>query len=819
VPIDRSIGAAYADRIITLYVEVERELATLIASKLKRGVAHDDLTQKMLALSEIRRSAEAAMRKIDGKTGPAVELALREAAAAGGRKAQEELLRVRDRRAVGRRLADVDKNLVNSPSILRLAASLAPALERKLQATHLQVVRSAGDIYQHAVAAMSAPGVLAGVSTRREASQKALDHLWRKGITGFVDKAGKNWNLAGYVEMATRTTTAHAAIQAHLDQLGQQGMDLVMVSADGAPCPICRPWEGKILTTGSASGAQTIERASELDGSAVKVHIDGSTSEAIAAGLFHPSCRHRFITYLPGLTAPIETAGEGSALYRAEQQQRGLERQARRLAVQQAGAVDPDAAKRYAAAYRAKRAEIKAHVDDHSGLRRKTERERIDLGHAPSAAPTPLRKTMPAPEERSIPVVDATAPGVQKYQELGLYVNEELRGTAASKMQRIPRETADSIIEDLDRTFREAGPTHGTNVVYRGLNEPESLKTMQERALFGDESAVGKEFTDKAYGSTTDSAGAAESFAGFGSGKTIVKITLPPGSSAIKLKGNLERESEVLLNRGYTLKITKDDMATGADGVRRMEAILVPSRTAPVKTPAAPSTGPKSIRKPGTDQEKWIKDFANLNAVVDRKARTKQGDGALDAIGERQGFKAKPQNVTKAQLDEAIRHGWVETWRGVNPGMAEFEVTINSRQINDQLRHGDFFPGLGIYGNGTYLSVHRGVAEVYAGVREEMAEPGGYIRLAVDPGARIINHSDLIAERDAWIAAQGPYMDSVLKRIVADEGRYAAIRGYDVIRVVNKEDGSDLADEKDRHYDQYIILNRSVIMIQDTDPT
>jgi hypothetical protein len=409
VPIDRSVGAAYADRIITLYVEVERELATLIAAKLKRGVAHDDLTQKMLALSEIRRSAEAAMRKIDGKTGPAVELALREAAAAGGRKAQEELLRVRDRRAVGRRLADVDKNLVNSPSILRLAASLAPALDRKLAATHLQVVRSAGDIYQHAVAAMSVPGVLAGIATRREATQKALDQLWRKGITGFVDKAGRSWNLASYVEMATRTTTAHAAIQAHLDQLGQQGMDLVMVSADGAPCPICRPWEGKILTTGSASGAQTIERASELDGSPVKVHIDGSTSEAIAAGLFHPSCRHRFITYLPGLTAPIESAGDGAALYQAEQQQRGLERQARRLAVQQAGAVDPDAAKRYAAAYRTKRAEIKAHVDDHPGLRRKTERERIDLGHAPSAA----RPVAPAPKVIA-PKAPAPAPAPVK---------------------------------------------------------------------------------------------------------------------------------------------------------------------------------------------------------------------------------------------------------------------------------------------------------------------------------------------------------------------------------------------------------------------
>jgi len=404
MPIDRSVGAAYADRIITLYVEVERELATLIAAKLKRGVAHDDLTQKMLALSEIRRSAEAAMRKIDGKLGAAVESALRDAAVAGGRKAQEELLRIRDRRAVGRRLVDVDRNLANSPSILRLAASLSPGLERKLAATHLQVVRSAGDIYQHAVAALGAPGVLAGVSTRREATQKALDHLWQKGITGFVDKAGRNWNLASYVEMATRTTTAQAAIQAHLDQLGQQGMDLVMVSADGAPCPICRPWEGKILTTGAASGPQTVQRASELDGSTVTVHIDGSTSEAIADGLFHPSCRHRFITYLPGLTAPIETAGDGAAVYQAEQRQRGMERQARRLAVQQAGAVDPDAAKRYAAAYRAKRAEIKAHVDANPALRRKTERERIDLGHKPSVAPpAPVKTPAPAPKPPAPP--------------------------------------------------------------------------------------------------------------------------------------------------------------------------------------------------------------------------------------------------------------------------------------------------------------------------------------------------------------------------------------------------------------------------------
>lgn len=604
--VDRSVGAQYAQRIIDLYSGVERELAEVIAGKLRRGLAHDELSAKLAALTEVRRAAEAAMAKIDGKLGATIEQALREAAAAGGRKAQEDLLRIRDRRAVGRRLVDVDKNLINSPSILRLAATLTPDLERRLRATHLQVVRSAGDIYQKAVAA-TAGSVLAGVSTRREATQKALDHLWDRGITGFVDKAGRNWNLASYVEMSTRTTTAQAAIQAHLDQLGQQGMDLVMVSADGAPCPLCRPWEGKILTTGAATGPQTVQRTSEVDGSTVTVHIDGSTSEAIGAGLFHPSCRHRFITYLPGLSTPIDTAGQGADVYAAEQRQRALERQARQLAVRQAGAVDPAAAKRFAAQYRAKRAEIKKHVEANPQLRRKTERERIDLGHVPTPgsrpAPPSPPPSPPKPEEGFIPTVESTAPGVQKYQELGLYVNEELRGTAASKMQRIPKETSDKIISDLDETFRNAGPTRGTNVVYRGLNEPESLKTMQERALFGDESAVGKEFTDKAYGSTTDSAGAAESFAGFGGGKTIIKINLLPGSSAIKLRGNLERESEVLLNRGYTLKITKDDMAIGSDGVRRMEATLVPPKVKPVPKPVPPAPPrpaprPKSKRVP-----------------------------------------------------------------------------------------------------------------------------------------------------------------------------------------------------------------------------
>lgn len=412
MPVDRTVGAQYAQRIIDLYAVVEMQLAEIVAKGVKSNAQRDDLSQKLLALSEVRRSAEAAMRKLDGKVGPAVQRALHEAAVAGGRAAQEDLLKIRDKRAVGRRQVQLDRNLVNSPSILRLAASLSPALESRLRSTHLQVVRSVGDIYQTAVAAMAAPGVLAGVTTRREASQRALDHLWQRGVTGFTDKAGRNWNLATYVEMATRTATAQASVQAHLDQLAQNGLDLVMVSSDGGPCPLCQPWEGKVLTTGSTTGRQHITRPSELDGTDTAVHIDGSVSQATAAGLFHPSCRHRLVAYLPGLTTPPPTAGEGADVYAAEQVQRRLEREARRIAIAQAGAVDPAAARELAARYRAKRAEIAQHVKDNPKLRRKTERERIDLGHTPSAPPTapPAPAPKPAPKPAPAPKPPAPAP-------------------------------------------------------------------------------------------------------------------------------------------------------------------------------------------------------------------------------------------------------------------------------------------------------------------------------------------------------------------------------------------------------------------------
>lgn len=384
--VDRSVGSEYAQAIIAMYADIEVEMARIVARQLERGLTTDaEFVDKMGAVAEIRRAAEAALAKLDSKLLPAVERALRRAAKRGSVDALKELLALRDRRAVGRRLLKVQAGAPNTDSILRLASELASTLDRRLRRTHLQVVRSTEDIYRRAVARQAAPSVLAGVLTAREATQRALDSLWKSGVAGFTDKSGRNWSLAGYVEMATITTTAQAAVQAHLDQLHQQGIDLVQVSDSPAECPLCRPWEGKILTTGiHGQGGIVVVRPSVLDDTAVTVDVAGSVPEAINAGLMHPRCTHRFVAYLPGATRVTEARADPEA-YAAQQKQRRLEREARRLDVERAGAIDPARRRQLDAAYRAKRAEIDRHVKATPGARRKTERERANLGFRPTS--------------------------------------------------------------------------------------------------------------------------------------------------------------------------------------------------------------------------------------------------------------------------------------------------------------------------------------------------------------------------------------------------------------------------------------------------
>ena len=153
--------------------------------------------------------------------------------------------------------------------------------------------------------------------TRRAAAADLLQRYAAQGIVGFSDSAGRSWDLVSYAEVVTRTTTAQTLVDAHLQRLQGMGKDLVIVSEAPESCDICDQWEGAVL---SISG-RTPTGVQQIDGHRVRVR--GTVAQAKAAGVWHPSCRHRVGIFLPGRTRPIEASKdpEGSKL-RAQQRYR-----------------------------------------------------------------------------------------------------------------------------------------------------------------------------------------------------------------------------------------------------------------------------------------------------------------------------------------------------------------------------------------------------------------------------------------------------------------------------------------------------------------
>lgn len=139
--------------------------------------------------------------------------------------------------------------------------------------------RQVSDIYRD-LALESVRGTVVGYDTWRQVAQRYRDKLAAQGVTGFRDRAGREWNMGSYTRMVARTTTMEAHTQGTVNRLAEQGHDLVIVSYHLGACELCQPWEGQVLSlTGQTAGYPTLD-------------------EAKAAGLFHPNCRHAISLYI-----------------------------------------------------------------------------------------------------------------------------------------------------------------------------------------------------------------------------------------------------------------------------------------------------------------------------------------------------------------------------------------------------------------------------------------------------------------------------------------------------------------------------------------
>ena len=288
---------AYARYIRDLYAQAEETMLGHVARRLHRGVDEPGWAEWKLAESAAMNDELRGVARDLSRFDPEIRDAIIRAGQAGADDAVRELL------AAG--LGDSEGTPGRSEGVRALAKEAAGGIEQ----SRLQALRSCMDGYREVTAFASGQSV-SGTMTIRQAVQLALDRWADAGISGFRDKAGRQWDLASYAEMTVRTATARARIQGHADKLVSRGRDLVRVSDSPSECPLCRPWERRVLSlTGKTEGYPTVEAAR-------------------AAGLYHQNCSHRHYLWVPGVS-PERTAKANPKGYEQRQDQRRIERQIR----------------------------------------------------------------------------------------------------------------------------------------------------------------------------------------------------------------------------------------------------------------------------------------------------------------------------------------------------------------------------------------------------------------------------------------------------------------------------------------------------------
>jgi hypothetical protein len=373
VPVDRTLAQDLAGTLVQLYDAAAVRLAQDVARQLRNNICDVSAPAKLGSINDLRNSARRIVAQLDADTTGAAHQALVLAWQRGGNAALDEL-----KQYLGpAELTALRKALPGAEAI----NVLVKALVTTLRGTHLQVLRWPLDAYREVIAKVALPSVLMGTKSRRVAAQTAWDQFLSRGITGFVDKTGRRWSLASYVEMATRTGVAQAAIEAHNDRLNAAGVDLRIVSNAPQECIKCRPWEGKVLATSGPSGPREVERRSLVADQTVTVHIAGTVDEAIARGLLHPNCRHTLSGYLPGVTKPV-THTEDPYGDAARQKLRQLERNVRTAKLQAAAAITDDGRKQAESKVRAIQQQIRDHVADTSATTLLRQRHREQIGTA-----------------------------------------------------------------------------------------------------------------------------------------------------------------------------------------------------------------------------------------------------------------------------------------------------------------------------------------------------------------------------------------------------------------------------------------------------
>jgi hypothetical protein len=176
---------------------------------------------------------------------------------------------------------DTGLDVIESFSLINQKAMklLADNTYQRLEQVDQVIGRTVNDIYR-SVALENTTGAIAGYETWKQAAKKIKEDLADRGVTGFVDRTGRQWDMSDYTEMVARTNIAQVQRTGAKNRLAEHGHRLAQITEGSSPhtCEACDEWAGQIV---SINGEQIGDYP--------------TLEDAEDAGCFHPNCVHRLV--------------------------------------------------------------------------------------------------------------------------------------------------------------------------------------------------------------------------------------------------------------------------------------------------------------------------------------------------------------------------------------------------------------------------------------------------------------------------------------------------------------------------------------------
>jgi hypothetical protein len=221
--------------------------------------------------------------------------------------------------------------------------------------------------------------VITGAESRQQALRKTIRQFNDAGVTGFIDKRGRNWTPEAYVNMSMRTTAGSVADEVQTARCKDYGINLIAIDAHSGARPKCAKDQGKIFDLNNNSGY-----TEDLHGKKIRYYPWNSSSYGEPDGILGINCGHHKFPFVPGVNVqryfPTEDLDANNRLYKQTQVQRALERDIRkqkRECVLYDELGDTEAFEEAAVKLKAKEAKLKGYVDQHDNLHRRKDREQV----------------------------------------------------------------------------------------------------------------------------------------------------------------------------------------------------------------------------------------------------------------------------------------------------------------------------------------------------------------------------------------------------------------------------------------------------------